>query len=160
MIWRGSSRGGGSPWVHLESEGFNLDTGSPLTAHRPPTRFTNASTRSERCFSDLMADQQFLEGQVRAAQQRLKQAQGERGRLLDAFQGGHLEKKEFEVRMSEVRARVNGLDADLKALEDEHRRALGGMAFLERIGGFTRTVTDKLDTMDLSRTSSSRAHPS
>ena len=94
-----------------------------------------------------VVDDTFLEGQVRAAQQRLKQAQGERGRLLDAFQGGHLEKKEFEVRMNKVRARVNGLDADLRALEDEHRRALGGMAFLERIGEFTRTVTDKLDTM-------------
>ena len=97
--------------------------------------------------ADGGVDSEFLDGQVRAAQQRLKQAQGGRGRLLDAFQGGHLEKKEFEVRMNEVRARVGALDLDLKAPEEEHRRARGGMAFLESIGGFTRAVTDKLDSM-------------
>lgn len=92
-------------------------------------------------------DEGFLESQVRGAQQRLRQAQSERGRLLDAFQAGHLEKKEFESRICKVRARVDGLDADLRALEDEHRRAQGGKEFLLRIEGFTRTVTGKLDKM-------------
>jgi site-specific DNA recombinase len=97
--------------------------------------------------TNWMADDGFLELQVRTARQRLKQAEDERVRLLDAYQAGHLEKRELEVRAKKVGVRIKGLASELSTMEEERRRACGGRSLMNRIGEFTRTVTENLDVM-------------
>ncbi len=92
-------------------------------------------------------DQSVLSIQVKNARKRLAQVQGERRRLIDAFQGGFIEKSEFEERSRNVSRRMSSLQDDTKALEVEKENASGRNQLLARISDFTSAVTRKLDEM-------------
>ena len=92
-------------------------------------------------------DQTLLSTQINHIRQRLTQVKAERRRLLDAFQGGFLERKEFEDRSIHVGSRLSQLQADLESLEQESRRASAGEKLTTRLREFTSAVTHKLDTM-------------
>ncbi|MEE8296998.1 MAG: recombinase family protein, partial [Hyphomicrobium sp.] len=92
-------------------------------------------------------DQSFLSTQLTHVRKRLTQVKAERRRLLDAFQGGFIEKQEFERRASQVGARLSQLQADLVSLEHESQHADAGEKLARRLGDFTSAVTHKLDTM-------------
>ena len=89
----------------------------------------------------------FVADQLQAAERRLRQGQAERSRLLDAYQNGFVPKVEFDERARKLAERLIGLEADVKSLKDERRMALDSKQVLDRIEGFTRLVTTKLDTM-------------
>ena len=92
-------------------------------------------------------DQTFLSTQINHIRQRLMQVKAERRRLLDAFQGGFIEQKEFESRSIHVGSRLSQLQADLESLEQESQRAGAGEKLTSRLREFTSAVTQKLDTM-------------
>jgi hypothetical protein len=93
------------------------------------------------------SDEAFLDQQVQSAQRRLSQAQAERGRLLDAYQGGFVSKKEFEERTRRLTDRVRGLEADVDKLKSERQSTIGDRQLITRIESFTRSVAEKLDRM-------------
>jgi site-specific DNA recombinase len=103
--------------------------------------------RGHKQLKDHPREESFLEAQIQAARRRLQQTEAERRRLLDAFQGGFLQKQEFEERAHKLSERITGLDVDLKGLQEEEQKTLGGKHLLSRIADFTRVVRKKLDTM-------------
>ena len=92
-------------------------------------------------------DSSFFATQVDNAKKRLARVRDERRRLIDAYQGGFLEKKEFEDRAQTVAQRVDTLENELQVLEQEHRHAGEGEHLLERLDGFASLLTDRLDAM-------------
>ena len=92
-------------------------------------------------------DPSFLLTQINHIRQRLMQVKAERRRLLDAFQGGFIEQKEFESRSIHVGGRLSQLQADLESLEQESQRAGAGEKLFTQLRKFTSAVTQKLDTM-------------
>jgi hypothetical protein len=103
--------------------------------------------RAHKQLKEEPREESFLEAQIQAARRRLQQAEGERRRLLDAFQGGFLQKQEFEERARKLAERIAGLEVDLKGLQAEEQKSLGGKYLLSRIADFTQVVRKKLDTM-------------
>ena len=85
-------------------------------------------------------DESFLSAQLNNARKRLAQLQVERHRLLDAFQGGFLDKKEFEQRASQIINRIHELEADIRGLEDENKHVSEGKQLLTRIRDFTNAI--------------------
>jgi hypothetical protein len=71
-------------------------------------------------------DESFLSAQLNHASKRLSQLQGERHRLLDAFQGGFVDKEEFEQRAAQILNRIRELEADIRGLEDENKHLSEG----------------------------------
>ncbi len=93
-------------------------------------------------------DQTLLSTQLTSTRKRLTQVNAERRRLLDMYQGGFIEKDEFETRASQVTRRITELQADLESLEQECQRAGATQNLTVRLKAFTSTITHKLDTMD------------
>ncbi|MBU0641215.1 MAG: recombinase family protein [Planctomycetes bacterium] len=93
-------------------------------------------------------DASFLSTQVDHAKQRLARVRAERRRLLDAYQAGFVDKKDFEERAGIVARRVDTLEKELDALEEEHRHATEDHQLLERISTFAASITQRLDQMD------------
>ena len=92
-------------------------------------------------------DESFLIAQLNNTQRRLAQTQGERRRLLDAFQGGFITKEEFEERTQKVALRIENLQADLKTVEEESKNVSAGRQLLTRLNNVTKTMTAKLNDM-------------
>jgi site-specific DNA recombinase len=92
-------------------------------------------------------DESFLSAQLNNARKRLSQLHVERHRLLDAFQGGFLDKEEFEQRASQIMNRIHELEADLRVLEDENKHVSEGKQLLTRMRDFTDAIARKLDDM-------------
>ena len=92
-------------------------------------------------------DQYVLSCQLENAKKRLTQAQGERHRLIDAFQSGYIEKSEFEERARKVSDRVNTLKGDVTALEHEEQNASSKNELLARLTHSTSAITGKLERM-------------
>jgi hypothetical protein len=92
-------------------------------------------------------DESFLITQLNNTRKRLSQTQGERRRLLDAFQGGFITKEEFEERTRNVSSRIENLQADLKAVAAETKNVSAGRELFTRISDFTKTLTEKLNDM-------------
>jgi site-specific DNA recombinase len=92
-------------------------------------------------------DESFITTQLNNTRKRLSQIQAERRRLLDALQGGFITGAEFEARAPNVSIRIENLKADLKALEEESKNASAGKQLLTRMTDFTKTITDRLDSM-------------
>jgi site-specific DNA recombinase len=92
-------------------------------------------------------DESFLSAQLNNARKRLSQLHVERHRLLDAFQGGFLDKEEFEHRASQVMNRIHDLEADIRGLEDENKHVSEGKQLLTRMRDFTNAIARKLDDM-------------
>jgi site-specific DNA recombinase len=92
-------------------------------------------------------DQSFLSMQINHVRKRLVQVKAEQRRLLDAFQGGFIEQKEFESRSVHIGSRLSQLQADLQSLEQEYQRTNAGEKLTARLREFTSAVTHKLDTM-------------
>jgi site-specific DNA recombinase len=92
-------------------------------------------------------DEAVLEQQIHSTQRRLGQAHAERGRLLDAYQGGFLDKSEFEARARRLTERVHGLEVDVGKLKNERQNNMGDRQILGRIEGFTRSVAANLDAL-------------
>ena len=90
-------------------------------------------------------DESFLITQLHNTQKKLSQTQGERRRLVDAFQGGLITKEEFAERTRNLSIRIQNLQTDLKAVEEETKNVSAGRQLLTRITDFTRTIRDKLD---------------
>ena len=103
--------------------------------------------RGHKQLKDQPREESILEAQIQAARRRLQQTEAERRRLLDAFQGGFLQKQEFEERARKLAERIAGLEVDLKGLQEEEQKTLGGKYLLSRIADFTQVVRKKLDTM-------------
>ena len=93
-------------------------------------------------------DASFLSTQIENAKKRLARVRAERRRLLDAYQAGFIDKKEFEERAGTVARRIDTLEKELDALEEEHRHATEEHQLLERINTFTSVITQRLDEMD------------
>ena len=93
------------------------------------------------------SDATLLEQQIHGAQRRLSQSQMERGRLIDAYQGGFVDKRDFEERARRLAVRVKELEVDIEKLNNERQAMLGGQQLLGRMEGFTRTVAANLDGM-------------
>ena len=85
-------------------------------------------------------DESFLSAQLNNARKRLSQLHVERHRLLDAFQGGFLDKEEFEQRASKIMNRIHELEADIRGLEDENKHVSEGKQLLTRIRDFTNAI--------------------
>jgi site-specific DNA recombinase len=92
-------------------------------------------------------DSSFLSSQIDNAQKRLTRVRDERSRLLDAYQSGFIEKKEFDDRASTVARRFETLEKELEVLQQERQRATEGCHLFERIQAFTSVLTQRLDTM-------------
>ncbi|MGH8606869.1 MAG: recombinase family protein [Gammaproteobacteria bacterium] len=92
-------------------------------------------------------DQSFLSAQLDHIRKRLTQVKAERRRLLDVYQGGFLDKDEFESRTSQVAGRIGQLQADLESLELESQYASASQGFSRRLRDFTSAITQRLDTM-------------
>ena len=92
-------------------------------------------------------DESFLSAQLNNASKRLFQLHEERRRLLDAFQGGFLNKEEFEQRASQVMNRIQELQADIRGLKDENKHVSEGKQLLTRMRDFTNAIARKLDDM-------------
>ena len=104
--------------------------------------------KAQRAFDDSQSlDESGLAIQLNNARKRITQVQGERRRLIDAFQGGFIEKNEFEERSRNVSRRISSLQDDIKALEEEQENASGRNELLTRISHFTSAITHKLDEM-------------
>jgi len=88
-----------------------------------------------------------LAAQIESARRRLAHTKTERGRLLDAWQAGFLEKDEFTARAVKVDQRIAELARDLEAIEKEHASRGGARRVIERLSEFTRSVEDRLDEM-------------
>ena len=95
-------------------------------------------------------DSSFLSNQIDNARKRVASVGGERRRLLDAYQCGFLQKKEFEDRATTVARRIDTLEKELQALQQEHQRTSEGSKLLERIQAFASVLTQRLDTMSFS----------
>jgi len=95
-----------------------------------------------------MPDGSFLSSQVENAKKRVARGHEERRRLLDAYQAGFLEKKEFGDRMQTVARRIETLESELQALQHEYQRAREGHQLLERIQEFASMLTHRLDLMN------------
>ncbi|CAN5496443.1 recombinase family protein [soil metagenome] len=93
------------------------------------------------------ADDSFLITQLKNTRKRLAQTQGERRRLIDAFQGAFITKEEFEERTRNVSIRIENLQADLITVEEETKKVSAGRQLLTRISDFTKTLTEKLNDM-------------
>ncbi|MCP3995807.1 MAG: recombinase family protein [bacterium] len=93
-------------------------------------------------------DASFLSTQIENAMKRLAQVRAERRRLLDAYQAGFAEKKEFEGRAETVALRIGTLERELEALEEEHRNATQDHQLLDRINQFASVITKRLEEMD------------
>jgi site-specific DNA recombinase len=93
-------------------------------------------------------DASFLSRQIDSAKKRHVQVNAERRRLLDAYQGGFLEKEEFEDRAQAVARRIEALEKELQALQEEHRHATEGNRLLERIHQFASVITQRLEEMN------------
>jgi len=92
-------------------------------------------------------DESFLMTQLHNTQKKLSQTQGERRRLVDAFQGGLITKEEFAERTRNLSIRIENLQTDLKAVEEETKNVSAGKQLLTRITDLTRTIRDKFDDM-------------
>ena len=97
-----------------------------------------------------MLDSSFLSSQIENAQKRLTRVGEERRRILDAYQCGFLDKQEFEDRASAVGRRIETLQKELQALQEEHQSQSEGRKIIERIRGFSSVLTQRLDTMSFS----------
>ena len=97
-----------------------------------------------------MLDSSLLSSQIENAQRRLRCIGEERRRLLDAYQYGFLEKKEFEDRASTVARRTEMIRKEIQALQEGQRDASEGRKLLERLQDFTSVATRRLDTMRFS----------
>ncbi|MBN1421916.1 MAG: hypothetical protein JXP34_24300 [Planctomycetes bacterium] len=95
-----------------------------------------------------MLDGDPLQEQLQAAQRRVKRAQSERQRLLDAYQTGFVQRSEFQQRAGKLSERIAELQGELKGLEEERQRGLWGKNVLSRLEVFTRSVRNGLDRMD------------
>ena len=93
-------------------------------------------------------DASFLSTQIENAKKRLARVRAERRRLLDAYQTGFVEKKEFEDRAGTVARRIETLEKELESLEEEHRHAAEDHQLLERINQFASVITHRLEDMD------------
>lgn len=94
-----------------------------------------------------MFDGDPLQEQLQAAQRRVKRAESERQRLLDAYQTGFVDRSEFQERTRKLSARIAELQGEVKGLEEERERGLLGKNLLSRIEVFTRSVRDGLNRM-------------
>jgi site-specific DNA recombinase len=104
--------------------------------------------RAQTRVSELTTpDGSFLSSQVENAKKRVVRVHEERRRLLDAYQAGFLEKKEFGDRAQTVARRIETLESELQALQHEHQRAREGHQLLERIQEFASMLTQRLDSM-------------
>lgn len=92
-------------------------------------------------------DESFLSTQLQNAKKRLTQVQEERHRLIDLYQGGFVTKEEFDQRACKVSKRIDSLQADVAALEQEHQNVSEKIQLLTRISDFTSVITQKLDRM-------------
>ena len=92
-------------------------------------------------------DHSFLSTQFAHARKRLAQVKAERRRLLDVYQGGSIEKDEFESRASRVANRVAQLQGDLESLEQESKQANAGQSLSRRLGDFTSAIIHRLDAL-------------
>jgi hypothetical protein len=92
-------------------------------------------------------DESFLMTQLSNTRKRLSQTQGERRRLIDAFQGGFITKEEFAERTRNLSIRIENLQADSKAVEEETKNVSAGRQLLTRITDFTKTIRARLDDM-------------
>jgi site-specific DNA recombinase len=104
--------------------------------------------RAGRALADTESfDESFLATQLRNVRRRWTQARGERSRLLDGYQGGFLEKEEFEGRAEKVSKRIESLEKELNTLRNEYETASDGKRLLASLERFTAAVTRRLDTM-------------
>ena len=92
-------------------------------------------------------DSTFLSNQIDNAQKRVTRVRAERGRVLDAYQSGFLEKPEFETRAGTVARRLETLEGELETLRHEHQLACEGHDLLERLNEFGSTIRQRLDSM-------------
>lgn len=97
-----------------------------------------------------MLDSSLLSSQIENAQKRLTRVGEERRRILDAYQCGFLDKREFEDRASAVGRRIETLQKELQALHEEHQSQSEGRKIIERIRVFSSVLTQRLDTMSFS----------
>lgn len=95
-------------------------------------------------------DSSFLSRQIENAQKRVGRVRDERRRLLDAYQSGFVEKKEFEDRARSVARRIEALERELRELQQEHQRASEGRHLFGRINALASVFTQRLDTMTFS----------
>ena len=93
-------------------------------------------------------DGDLLACQIQATEKRVRQAEAERRRLLDAYQTGFIRQEEFEERAHSLSERLAGIERDLKGLQEERRTCLEGKNILSRIEDFTTSIASKLDTMN------------
>jgi len=92
-------------------------------------------------------DETVLSTQLRNTNKRISQVQAERKRLIDAYQGGFIVKKEFEERSCTVAKRIAELQTNLKGLESQQQQASDDNQILSRLSNFTSTITGRLDSM-------------
>lgn len=92
-------------------------------------------------------DQSLLATQIDHTRKRLIQVNAERRRLVHVYQGGFIDKEEFESRASQLNRRVGELQADLQSLEQENQHVGASQSLSERLHNFTSAITHKLDTM-------------
>ncbi|MBI2839331.1 MAG: recombinase family protein [Acidobacteria bacterium] len=93
-------------------------------------------------------DGDLLACQIQATEKRMRQAEAERRRLLDAFQAGFVRQEEFEERAHCLSERLAGIERDLRGLQEERRTCLEGKDILTRIENFTTEIAAKLNTMN------------
>jgi len=103
--------------------------------------------RAQKQLGGPAADHAFLCEQIQATERRLRQAQAQRRRLVDAFQSGFLRPDEFEERTGALAERIHDLEGDHQALKHEQQKTLAGREILGRLQEFTTSVADKLDTL-------------
>lgn len=103
--------------------------------------------RAQKQLGGPAGDHAFFSEQLQATERRLRQAQAQRRRLVDAFQAGFLRREEFEERAGALAERIRGLEGDHQGLEQEQQKTLVGGEFLGRLQEFTTTVAGNLDTL-------------
>jgi site-specific DNA recombinase len=92
-------------------------------------------------------DQSLLATQTDHIRKRLTQVNAERRRLVDVYQGGFIDKGEFESRATQLNRRVGELQADLESLEQENQHVGASQSLSARLHNFTCAITHRLDTM-------------
>lgn len=92
-------------------------------------------------------DASWLTTHIDHTRKRLTQVNTERRRLLDVYQGGFIDKDEFESRVSQVNRRRAELQADLESLEQENQYVGASRSLSARLHHYTSAITQRLDTM-------------